>query len=232
MEQTVLEQAVLKAPISETPLLDAPLLDAPLLDAALLDAAGSEAPGSDAPARPPLGELSGDKSSSKQSPRPERLTRRAEFLAVGKGKRLYAKGFALQAAPREIKAAPRQIQKAAPGSSGSAPSLEPALDEAPLPPRFGFTVTKKLGGAVLRNRIRRRLKEALRRLDPLPARPAHDYVILARPEALGMAFSALQAELARALKQDPKNWRPAPRKDQAKPKALAQNRSPAERPLR
>ncbi len=60
----------------------------------------------------------------------------------------------------------------------------------------------------MRNRIRRRLKEALRRLDPLPARPAHDYVILARPEALGMDFSALQAELARALKQEPRKQEP------------------------
>jgi ribonuclease P protein component len=209
LKQAVLEQAVLGAPVSETPVLDAPAL-------------------------PPLGELSGGepsrgKSSSKRPPRPERLTRRAEFLAVGKGKRLYAKGFALQAAPRQIqKAAPRKNKAAerqidsAPGSSSSAPAREPARNAPPLAPRFGFTVTKKLGGAVLRNRIRRRLKEALRRLDPLPARPAHDYVILARPEALGMAFSALQAELARALKQDPKNWKPAPRKDQAKPKASAQ----------
>jgi ribonuclease P protein component len=228
-----LEQAVLKPPVSETPVLDAPGLDAPAL--------------------PPLGEFSGGESSrdkscrgepSSKRRRPERLTRRAEFLDVAKGKRLYAKGFALQAAPQQTKAAPRQIQKAAPReikaaprqidsappSSGFAPpSREPARDEPPLAPRFGFTVTKKLGGAVLRNRIRRRLKEALRRLDPLPARPAHDYVILARPEALDMAFSALQAELARALKQDPKNWRPGPRKDQAKPKPSAQDPRPADR---
>jgi ribonuclease P protein component len=202
-----LEQAVLGAPVSEAPVLDAPAL-------------------------PPLGELSGgepsrDKSSrgessSKRPPRPERLTRRAEFLAVGKGKRVYAKGFALQAAPREIKAAPRQVDSALRQIDPAPTVLDPARNAPPLAPRFGFTLTKKLGGAVLRNRIRRRLKEALRRLDPLPARPAHDYVILARPEALGMAFSALQAELARALKQDPKNWRPAPRKDQVKPKASAQ----------
>ena len=66
-------------------------------------------------------------------------------------------------------------------------------------PRFGFTVTKQSGGAVQRNRIRRRLKEALRLLSPLPARPGHDYVILARPEALSMPFLGLQAELLRAF---------------------------------
>jgi ribonuclease P protein component len=74
-----------------------------------------------------------------------------------------------------------------------------ALPCAEAQPRFGFTVTKQCGGAVQRNRIRRRLKEALRLLNPLPARPGHDYVIVARPEALGMPFSALQGELIWAL---------------------------------
>ena len=65
--------------------------------------------------------------------------------------------------------------------------------------RFGWSIKKALGGAVQRNRIRRRLKEALRLLDPLPARPGHDYVILARPEALSMPFRALQGELILAF---------------------------------
>ncbi len=85
-------------------------------------------------------------------------------------------------------------------------------------PRFGFTVTKLSGGAVQRNRIRRRLKEALRLLDPLPARPGHDYVILARPEALGMPFLALQGELIRALgKIGARKNEPPIRKDAAHP---------------
>jgi ribonuclease P protein component len=66
-------------------------------------------------------------------------------------------------------------------------------------PRFGFTVNKRCGGAVRRNRIRRRLKEALRLLNPLPARLGYDYVIVARPDALDMGFPALQAELRRAF---------------------------------
>jgi ribonuclease P protein component len=104
-----------------------------------------------------------------------RLTRRSDFLKAAKGRRFHAKGFTLQS----VRCAD--------------PSPEKAL------PRFGFTVTKKLGGAVVRNRIRRRLKEALRLLDPLPARPGHDYVILARTEALDLPFSSLQAELGTAL---------------------------------
>lgn len=136
----------------------------------------------------------------------ERLRRRADFLRAAKGMRFYARGLTVQAAPRPVR--PETMEARAPG--------EPAIFGAgtrtdqtgnPLdvfscteaPPRFGFTVTKRSGGAVQRNRIRRRLKEALRLLNPLPARPGYDYVILARPEALGMPFLALQGELIWAL---------------------------------
>jgi ribonuclease P protein component len=68
-------------------------------------------------------------------------------------------------------------------------------------PRFGFTVTKKLGNAVTRNRIRRRLKEAVR----LSARPFcmsdHDYVLIARPAALNRPFAALLADVKSALQR-------------------------------
>jgi ribonuclease P protein component len=128
------------------------------------------------------------------------LKRRADFLGAAKGKRLHAKGFLLQAAPRQ---------------DGDGPAGHPQGQSAP---RFGFTVTKKIGGAVLRNRIRRRLKEALRLIEPLPGRPSHDYVILARPEAAGMPFSALQAEIVRALGKIETGGKPAktrqdPRRD-------------------
>jgi ribonuclease P protein component len=60
-------------------------------------------------------------------------------------------------------------------------------------------VTKKIGKGALRNRIRRRLKEALRLASDLPARPGHDYVIVARNDALSRNFGALQDELKSAL---------------------------------
>jgi ribonuclease P protein component len=138
---------------------------------------------------------------------PERLTRRAEFLHAAKGKRFYARGLTLQAAPRPI-VPPKPVNWRTPGEPdtfgtgaervqiGNLRGVPPCME---APPRFGFTVTKHTGGAVQRNRIRRRLKEALRLLNPLPARPGYDYVILARPEALGMSFRSLQAELMRAL---------------------------------
>ena len=58
--------------------------------------------------------------------------------------------------------------------------------EANAAPRAGFTATKKIGNAVVRNRARRRLREAARRLVPLYGLPGVDYVFLAR-ETTGTA---------------------------------------------
>ncbi|MGB6177221.1 MAG: ribonuclease P protein component [Methylocella sp.] len=137
---------------------------------------------------------------------PERLRRRADFLRAAKGMRFFAHGLTLQAAPRPLPSETMEGRtpgdptsfgtETQPAQTGIATEIFPCAEAQP---RFGFTVTKQSGGAVRRNRIRRRLKEALRLLDPLPARPGHDYVILARPEALGMPFLALQGELIRAL---------------------------------
>lgn len=68
-------------------------------------------------------------------------------------------------------------------------------------PRFGFTITKKIGNAVTRNRIRRRLKAAL--VDPASrlAAPGHDYVIIARTAAFDIPFATLQKDLERALQR-------------------------------
>jgi ribonuclease P protein component len=65
------------------------------------------------------------------------------------------------------------------------------------PPRYGITVTRKVGNAVVRNRIRRRLREAVRvhAADDMAA--GTDYVIVARQDALTAPFAALSAELSR-----------------------------------
>jgi ribonuclease P protein component len=136
---------------------------------------------------------------------PERLRQRADFLRAAKGMHFYARGLTLQAAPRPIPSETMDLP--APGDPTTfcgvtrTDQIRNPLDVVPwmAAPRFGFTVTKQSGGAVKRNRIRRRLKEAVRLLDPLPALPGHDYVILARPEALGMPFPVLQGELIHAL---------------------------------
>jgi ribonuclease P protein component len=66
-------------------------------------------------------------------------------------------------------------------------------------PRAGFTVSKRCGGSVQRNRIRRRLREALRRMGALHARHQHDYVIVGRPAALSAPFEAILDELSTAF---------------------------------
>ena len=70
---------------------------------------------------------------------------------------------------------------------------------APDTCRLGFTATRKLGGAVVRNRIRRRLKEAARLTFPAHARAGEDYVLIARPAAGERSFDALMEEMRFAL---------------------------------
>ena len=107
---------------------------------------------------------------------PGRLTKRAEFQRVSRGRRVSATTFTLQSRGRE-------------GPEAETKGV-----------RVGFTVTKKVGDAVVRNRIRRRLKEALRAAWPLEARGDHDYVLMARREALGRRFAALVDDLRDAFR--------------------------------
>jgi len=68
-------------------------------------------------------------------------------------------------------------------------------------PRFGFTITRKIGGAVVRNRIRRRLKEAIRGLPPRIVRADHDYVVVASRAAHDYPFAGLQDALREAFER-------------------------------
>ena len=107
---------------------------------------------------------------------PGRLTRRAEYQRVSRGRRLSVAAFTLQSRRRE-----ETGEEAVPGA------------------RVGLTVTKAVGGAVVRNRVRRRLKEALRAATPLEAEGDHDYVLMARREALGRRFTALVDDVRAAF---------------------------------
>ena len=87
------------------------------------------------------------------------------------------------------------------------------LQAAPIPAEFvppqlglpvvrvGFTVSRKVGNAVVRNRVRRRLREAARLVMPGQARPDLDYVLVGRQAALARDFAALRQELFEALKR-------------------------------
>jgi ribonuclease P protein component len=108
------------------------------------------------------------------------LKRRPEFLRVRTGARWTTLAFVREGKRR--------------GAAGPDASLADV-------PRFGFTVSRKVGGAVERNRIRRRLKEAVRGVLADHARRDFDYVVIARRPALDVAFASLVSDLAEALKR-------------------------------
>lgn len=118
------------------------------------------------------------------------LKKRSEFLRLRGGARFATPSFVVETRPRISSVA----SPAAPEASEPAPS---AADG----PRFGFTVTKKLGGAVIRNRIRRRLKAVVGLVAPALARSNHDYVLVARLAALDRTFADLKKDLERALQR-------------------------------
>lgn len=99
----------------------------------------------------------------------KRLKRRADFLAVQKGERRKGPFFQLEIRER--------------------------AGDADGPPRVGFTATRRQGNAVERNRMRRRLREVVRTGAAEGMAPGHDYVIVARREVLGAAFSRLTSAL-------------------------------------
>lgn len=113
------------------------------------------------------------------------LKDRRDFVRLKSGRSWVTPAFVLQAAPRP---------------SGEAADV----------PRFGFTVSRhavaqdgphgrKRGGAVRRNRARRRLKEAARLVAPQAARADYDYVIVGRTAALDRDFADMIADLRKAF---------------------------------
>ena len=66
--------------------------------------------------------------------------------------------------------------------------------------RIGFTASKKIGNAVIRNRAKRRLRAAASQLLPLLGRTGHDYVLVARGTTVARPFPALLSDITTALK--------------------------------
>lgn len=66
--------------------------------------------------------------------------------------------------------------------------------------RVGITTGKKLGHAVVRNRVRRRLREVYR-LNEARFQPGYDIVVVARHQAVNAGFSALQADYLHAAEK-------------------------------
>ncbi|EJF90380.1 ribonuclease P protein component [Bartonella tamiae] len=114
---------------------------------------------------------------------PLRLRKRAEFLSLRSGEKRRGRFFLLEVKKRDL---PENILKQ-------------------TSPRVGFTVTRKNGNAVKRNRIKRRLREALRVGLTRDMEAGTDYVIVARPDALKAPFKQLIHEINRRIKYEPKN---------------------------
>ena len=121
---------------------------------------------------------------------PVTLKKRSEFLRIRGGARWSTASFVLETKPRP--AANPSVH------TGPAPAAPPSAT-ASLPPRFGFTVTKQIGNAVVRNRVRRRLKSAIDLIATARAQPGYDYVLIARSPALTRPFADLKKELEDAL---------------------------------
>ena len=109
-----------------------------------------------------------------------RLKSRPQFLAVRDGEKRRGSLFLLEMLDR------------------NAPDTEA---------RVGFTVTKKHGNSVERNRMRRRLKEAVRLSAQFAMMPGHDYVVVARREVLAAPFAQLTAQLVDRIQNRPKHKR-------------------------
>lgn len=112
------------------------------------------------------------------------LTKRSEFLRAAKGRRFHTALFTIQAV---------------------------TCEKPDAQARFGLTVTSKAGNAVERNRMKRRLREALRLSARTKARPAVDYVIIGRRDILSAPFETLVRELDQGverIKPTPPDFKP------------------------
>jgi ribonuclease P protein component len=103
----------------------------------------------------------------------ERLRQRADFLAAATGAKVPTAAFILQARKRD--------------------------DNGPF--RVGFTVSSKVGTAVERNRVRRRLREVVRLSAATGLSAGHDYVLIGRRTALSLPFEQISQDFKRALRR-------------------------------
>ena len=114
-----------------------------------------------------------------------RLKARSDFLRVAQGGARRMRGLVVQA---------RRQPGNAPNTIG-----------------LGFTVTRKVGNAVTRNRVRRRLREAARLVLPVAGQGGVDYVVIGRQGALDQPFPALMEDLRKAITKADPYGKPPPR---------------------
>src|SRR3982751_6141600 len=100
------------------------------------------------------------------------IRKRADFVAANSGLRATTAGFVLLVRDRK--------------------DADPAM-------RVGFTVTKKIGGAVVRNRMKRRFRALAREIVPAKGVPGSDHVMIGRANGIERDFALLRSDLASAL---------------------------------
>ncbi len=138
------------------------------------------------------------------------LKQRADFLKAATGTKVPAAAFVLQARERDA-SAPGQV-------------------------RVGFTVSRKVGNAVKRNRVRRRLREMVRLFGEGRMHAGTDYVLVGRQAALSLPFERMIQDFERALRRAhdgaPRGGSPkdGSRKDQTRQARGAHKNPPAGKP--
>jgi ribonuclease P protein component len=134
--------------------------------------AASRVPGTHGDRRRPQGAERPPCTRPQEAQRLVTIKRRADFVAANAGKRATTAGFILLVRDRE----------------DSDPSM-----------RVGFTVTKKIGGAVVRNRMKRRFRALAREIVPSKGIAGADHVMIGRAKGIERDFGLLRSELAAAL---------------------------------
>ena len=112
------------------------------------------------------------------------IKKRSDFLAANRGKRYATPGFVLLVSDRQDE--------------------DPAI-------RLGITITKKVGNAVVRNRMRRRFRELMRELLGEKGKAGADHILIGRDGGIEKDFAELRADMAKALgKLNTQSVRPEP----------------------
>jgi ribonuclease P protein component len=107
---------------------------------------------------------------------PKTIKKRIDFLKVSKnGKKIFTKGFILQKYKRNMDSEKETI-------------------------RVGFTITKKIGGAVVRNKIKRRFRAIMREIFAKYLKKNYDYVIIANKKSLIMDYKELKSDVIKTVK--------------------------------